>query len=178
MQIERVQCLVRLKLNDRNDLMQVVKAGPDAVPASEIPLLRAKHDLGGGMVEAECSISMAEVVEVLETTKAEEFERLCLKYGKPFVERMYPQGRMMPLTLADCDLPPGCALPKAKPKAEPKAKSKAKPQDEPPAAPDAEFDREFWLNELDMAGATIPEGNLSPNDIMALVEEAGLLSIE
>jgi hypothetical protein len=172
MQIERVQCLVKLKLNDRNDLSQIVKSGPDAVPATEIPLLRAKHDLASGMTEAECAISMAEVVDVIEISKPEEYERLCLKYGKPFVDAHYPQGRLMPLTLADCELPPGCTV--AKPKKV--AASKKLKADPAPAPVEDDFDREFWLNELREAGATVPDGNLSPDDIMALVEEAGLLS--
>ena len=88
MQIELVQCLVKLKLNDRNDMMQIVKAGPDAVPATEIPILRAKHDIGGGMVQEECAISDAHVVGTIETTKAQEFERLALKYGKRTVDQI------------------------------------------------------------------------------------------
>jgi hypothetical protein len=171
MQIERVQCLVKLKLNDRNDLSQIVKSGPDAVHATEIPLLRAKHDLASGMTEAECAISMAEVVDVIEISKAEEYERLCLKYGKPFVDVHYPQGRLMPMTLADCELPPGCTV--AKPKKAPKAKAA---KEAPVEAPD--FDRDFWLDELKAAGVTVPTDNLSEADIWALVEEAGLLGVE
>lgn len=170
MQIELVQCLVKLKLNDRNDMMQIVKAGPDAVPATEIPILRAKHDIASGMVQEECAISDAQVVGTVETTKAQEMERLILKYGKRIVDQMYPQGRLMPMTLAECDLPPGCAV-SVKPK-----KAKAKAKDEPVDSPD--FDREFWINELREAGTKIPEGNLSEADIWALVDEAGLLGTE
>lgn len=166
MQIERVQCLVRLNLNGKTDLMQVVKAGPDAVPASEIPLIRAKHDVASGMTVDECAVTRAEVVGVLETTKAEEFERLMIKYGKKFVESMYPQGRLMPLTLADCELPPGCVVAGKK-------KKGGKAKVEEPVNP--EFDRDFWLEELKGAGVKIPEGSLSEDDIWALVIEAGLL---
>ena len=129
----------------------------------------ATKDIGGGMVQEECAISDAHVVGTIETTKAQEFERLALKYGKRTVDQMYPQGRLMPMTLAECDLPPGCAAVKPK-----KAKTKAK--DEPVDSPD--FDREFWINELREAGVKIPEGNLSEADIWALVDEAGLLGTE
>lgn len=169
MQIERVQCLVRLKLNDRNDMMQIVKAGPDALSAPEIPVVRALHDIGGGMVSDECCISVAEVVDTVETNKAEEMERLKLKYGAAIIEQMYPQGRHMPLTLADCDLPPGCAV--AKPK---KAKAKAKEVPEVAEQSD-DFDRDFWIEELKLAGVEIPEGELSDIDLWALVEDAGLV---
>lgn len=162
MEIERIQCLVRLNQKGKTELATVVKAGPDAVPATEIPILRTFHDVGDGMIQEECSISAARVVGSFETTKAQEFERLKLKYGEAVVKGIYPQGRMMPSTLDDCDLPPGCRSEAPAPKKEAKQEPKSS-------------DRVKELRKLlDTNGVKVPSGNLSVEDLEALIEESDL----
>lgn len=154
MEIELVQCLIRLNQNGHYNLTQIVRAGPGAVPVTEIPILRMKHDMGDGMTEEECSINRAQVVGSYETTKAQEFERLRLKYGEKDVAAQYPQGRMMPSTLADCELPKGSVIAV---KRKPKGPSLKEMRDK-----------------LVAAGVTVPDGNLTKEDYEAMAEDIGL----
>lgn len=162
MKIERIQCLVRLNQKDRTDLTQIVMAGPSALPATEIPLLREKHDVADGLVEEECCISMAKVVGEFETTKQQEFERLKLKYGEELVRRMYPQGRMMPATLEEVDLPPGCALPVPR-----KSRKKSEVIEEDPSLAEMRAI-------LEDNGVKVPKGNLSREDLETIMIQEGL----
>jgi len=154
--VERIQCLIRLNQDGKTDLTQVVKAGPSAVLATEIPLLRMRHDVADGLLEEECCISLAKVVGEVEISKVAEFERLKNRYGET-VSTVYPQGRMMPLTLADCELPNGCHGPVEKKATKAHTAKGLRAQ-------------------LKEAGVTVPAGNLSVDDLMALIVENGLVA--
>ena len=137
MEIEKVQCVVKVKQgkDDQARLLAVVKAGPSAIPASEIPILRSINDIATGMSEAECCIGNAKVVGTFMTDKRAEYERLCMKYGQERVDRFFPQGRLMPSTLKECELPDGCVQPailSSKPAAiEPVVETAPEPEPEP-----------------------------------------------
>lgn len=172
MEIERVQCLVRLNDQDgKPSLTTIVKAGPDAVPVTEIPILRTINDIGDGLIEEECAISMARVVGTYKTTKAEEFERLKAKYGNDIVNANYPQGRMMPTTLADCELPPGCVI-KA-PKKAAATKSVKAEKEEPDLSPEDEA--KLVLSDMLIEAGVEIKGDPSVEELEALAVEHGLM---
>lgn len=104
MQFEKVQCLVRVLQDGNPGILSVMKSGPGAVSVTEIPILRAMNDIEGGG-EDDCSISQAEVVGEYESSGANELNRLRRMYGNKWVNMLYPGGRMLPKTLADCELP-------------------------------------------------------------------------
>lgn len=171
MEIEKVQCLVRLNDQDgKPSLTTIVKAGPDAVPVTEIPILRMVHDIGDGLIEEECAISMARVVGTYKTTKAQEFERLKAKYGNDLVNSNYPQGRMMPTSLSDCELPPGCVI--APPKKSSKS-VKAPVQEEPELSPEDEA--KLVLSDMLIAAGVEIKGDPSVEELEALAVEHGLM---
>lgn len=104
MKIDLIECTVRITYDGHPNLTEIVKAGASAVPASEIPLLRALHDTGMGDV-SDCCIGHARKVGEFETTKANEIERIRTKFKKGLVDMIYPAGRGMAATLEDCELP-------------------------------------------------------------------------
>lgn len=158
MKVDLIQCTVRIQDDGHFGNLEVVKSGPSALRATEIPLLRAKHDLGGASGPEACCIQNARVVGQTEIVTLEEAQRLTRTYGK-IVQEIYPNGRGMPSTIADCDLPLACIaeMPKAEEKVDEK-KSAA--------------DRKKEMREaLEAAGVEIPPGNLSIQDYEALMEE-------
>lgn len=162
MEIERIQCTVRLFQNGKTELTTVVKAGPDALAATEIPIMRLDNDVADGLSLAECCIREAQVVGTFETTQAAEFERLKLKYGEKRVRAVYPQARLMPKTLAECDLPDGCARPVKREK-----------------KPDTKSEMKRLKKMLEDAGVTdLPLGDLSLDDLQALAAERGLMELD
>lgn len=125
MKIERVQFLLKLNQNDHGpNLTEIPMAGPSSRLVTEIPLIRMRHDIGSGISEAECSVSRAKVVGTIEIDKQAEYARLVEIYGEKAVGAVYPSGRHMPLTLDDCELPPGCVEDTPKPKVSAAAKKK------------------------------------------------------
>lgn len=118
MEIDVVQCLVRVNQDGNTGILSVAKAGPDALPITEIPILRTLHEISEGG-EEDCCITEVIHVGSITTTRANEIERLKLKYKSPVVDHNYPGGRAMPSKLEDCEIP---ASSYAKVKAPPKAK--------------------------------------------------------
>ena len=156
--IDRIQCLVRLHQNEGGpNLTEVPRAGPSAPLATEIPLLRRQFDIGTGLDEESCSVHRARVVGQVETTRQAEYERLCLTYGAPAVNSIYPGGRGMALTIDDVELPLGChEAPPAPREPEPTpATGPAIETQDPPAPPMTE---EAMREILIGRGVDIPEG--------------------
>lgn len=126
MQFDLIQCTVRLNEDGNFGSTEVVKAGPGAVRASEIPILRFLHDVEGGFDQGTCCIASARVVGQVEGRKSDEMDRLAAIYGTKVVSAVYPGGRGVPETMRDCDLPEGTfvrgSTPKAAPKPEPDGK--------------------------------------------------------
>lgn len=161
MEIERIQCLVKLNQNEHGPaLTEVVRSGPDALLATEIPLIRMMNDLGDGLRPEECSVSRAFVVGKVETTKEAEYERLTERYGPALVKTVYPGGRMMPKTLDDCELPAGCAKPELGAK-----KSAPKPK-----ASSASLETTALRAALIAKGVDIPAGTKTEAQLRALAE--------
>ena len=104
MQFEKVQCLVTLNQGGNVNLAAVAMAGPSALAAPEIPILRARHEVGDGGYTVPC-ISDALVVGSVEQTQASMLDSLRRKYGSAIVNTIYPGGRGLPRTLDDCELP-------------------------------------------------------------------------
>lgn len=161
MKLQKIQCLVGLLHNGQNTGTVVGLFGPDAVTAPEIPILRSKHDLTENSQGTECAIQRAVVVGEVEVDRAAEYERLVMKYGRAAVVAVYPQSRLMPATLEECDLPPSCLAPVT---AEPEKVDEGGDED------DADAIRE----KLVAAGVKVPNGDLSLEDLKALAEEAGV----
>lgn len=103
MQIEKVQCLVRVTQNGQTNLTQIVLAGPDAIPVTEIPILRMINDINEGG-EDDCCVTDVVTMGTIETSKGNEIARLKRKYGQ-IVDTCYPGGRALPYRLIDCELP-------------------------------------------------------------------------
>lgn len=117
MKIQKVQCLIRVLQGGSVGSLVVPRSGPDAVPVTEIPILRMSNDIDGGGDE-DCCISKAMVVGDYEASTKSEFDRLCSKYGAKRVNAVYPGRRGMPKSIEDCELP-DTAIAKEKPKEKP-----------------------------------------------------------
>lgn len=103
--VEKIQCLVRMNYDGNPNLSTVLRSGPSAAYAFELPLLRRMNDLGMDVEELDCCITEAEVVEVVEMTRDDIKRELRNRYKAPLIEGIYPGGRGFALTLADCELP-------------------------------------------------------------------------
>lgn len=116
MKIAKIECLLRVSQNGNINILQIPKAGPDALMVTEIPILRMINDIQEGG-DSDCCISDVRQVDVVEADRNSEIERLKGKYGDRIVNTLYPGGRGLPSTVEDCELPPD-AMPKrsAKPK--------------------------------------------------------------
>lgn len=121
MQIEKVQCLVRVTQNGQTNLTQIVLAGPDAIPVTEIPILRMINDINEGG-EDDCCVTDVVGQGFIDTSKGNEIARLKQKYGQ-IVDTCYPGGRGLPILLIDCELPDH-ALKKVKAGTKPKTAEK------------------------------------------------------
>lgn len=160
MQVDLIQCTVRLNQKGNIGLSTIVKSGPSALRATEVPLLRMAHDTEGFDAGA-CCISEALVVGKVETTRAHELELLSQRYGRNLLDVAYPGGRGLPLTIADLELPDEAVA------AVPKVKA---------PTPKEIAERKAKLREaLTKAAVVIPPGNLSEEDLMGLAEEAGVV---
>lgn len=103
--VERIQCLVRMNYDGNAGLTTVLKSGPSAAYAFEIPLIRRMNDLGMDVEEADCCITEAEVVGEVTMTRDEIRAYMRRRYKLPLIDALYPGGRGYALTLADCELP-------------------------------------------------------------------------
>ena len=174
MEIDKIQCLVTLAAEGTPGMTQVVMAGPSALSAPEVVLMRAKND-----VEDICCISDAIVVDTVETSFAHERERLSEKYGRSIVHTIFPAAHLMPKTLMQLDLPPEAVcdiIDAVEIEAEPPvvakpAASTAKPKEAPAVV--AARKRELKA-QLEAAGVKLPKGKHTEDDLKAMVEEAGL----
>lgn len=115
MQIAKVECLLRLSQNGNINLLSVPKFGPDAILVTEIPLLRMINDIEEGGGDEDCCVSEVTVIDMVETTRAAEIERLKAKYGTKLMAAVYPGGRGLPTNLEQCEIP-SSAMAKHKPK--------------------------------------------------------------
>ncbi len=104
MKVDLIECTVRLNLDGNPNLAEIVRAGKNAARATEIPVLRAMHDLGMGD-ESDCSIFNARVIGQAETTRAQEIAFLKSKYKQKYLDLVYPGGRGLPEKLEHCELP-------------------------------------------------------------------------
>lgn len=116
MEIAKVSCILRLTQNGNITMLSVPKFGPDALLVTEIPILRLVNDIDEGGDEDDCCVTEIAQVDVVETTRSAEIQRLEAKYGKKLVAAVYPGGRGLPLTVEDCEVPPS-AYAKRRPKA-------------------------------------------------------------
>lgn len=178
MKLETIQCTVRINVEGKFGMTEIVCAGPDALSATEIPLLRMRHDVANGLVKDECSIHNAVVVGETETDKATEFQRLIEKYGDQLVKAAYPQGRGMPLTLADCELPDGCFAPKRAAPKKPAPEVVEDIQVDTRSPQEIAAAKKAVRAALNEAGVEIPPGNLTESDLLALADEHGVEPLE
>lgn len=160
MEMDRIQCLVRVNQNSNIDDLVIVKAGPDALTPAEMIVLMMKHSISDAFEG--CSIQKARKVGTVERSKQDELDRLRLKYGD-IVNTAFPRGRHLPVTLADVDLPEGSID---------TAKHPEPVVDEVDTTPDEKPD---YRAALEAAGVDIPKGDLSDDDLMALMIEHGLM---
>jgi hypothetical protein len=105
MKLDLIECTVRLNYDGNPNLTEVVKAGPGALRATDIPVLRAIHDLGSDAGDADCCIFGARVIGSIEVTQGDEMERLRATYPKEVLAYTYPGGRGLPQKLRDLELP-------------------------------------------------------------------------
>lgn len=115
MEIAQVSCMLRLTQNGNINMLSVPKFGPDALLVTEIPILRMINDIEEGGDEEDCCVTEIAQVDVVETTRSAEIQRLEGKYGKKVVAAAYPGGRGLPLTVEDCEVP-ASAYAKRRPK--------------------------------------------------------------
>jgi len=159
MKLDLIQCTVRLQNDGQNDKTEIVKSGPDAITPAEAIVLMMQHSLDDG--PNGCAIRNAIKVGEIETTKQEEGFRLRRKYG-PIVEQAFPRGRHMPSTIEDLELPPECI-------------GKPRQMTLDATAPKTAHERKKEMRAaLEAAGIEVPKGNLSEDDLQALMDEAGL----
>ena len=104
MKIAQVSCLLRLTQKGDVNNLSVPRVGPDALLVTEIPILRRINDIEEGGAE-DCCVSDVVQVDVVDTTRANEIERLKMKYGPQLVQLAYPGNRGLPSTLEECELP-------------------------------------------------------------------------
>lgn len=106
MKFQKVKCLLRMNQGGNVNLAAVSFAGPSALFAPEIPILRARHEVGEEGMAAPCFTLVEKVGEVDETA-SNMLNMLRRKYGAGIVNAIYPGGRGLPKTIADCELPEG-----------------------------------------------------------------------
>lgn len=166
MEIDMVQCTVKLMQKDNNNLTTIVKAGPSACSPAEMVLLRMEHD-APGMADDSCCIGDAVVVGTRETSKQAEYERLVkLGFKSAKIEMAFPGGRGFPTTLAQVDLPAislGAAL------------RKEKVVDAKDAKPAVVPSKASLRAAIQAAGIELPAGNLSEADLRAIAEENNVI---
>lgn len=100
--VQKIQCTVRLNLEGNTNLMTVVKAGPNALYAFEIPILRLMNDLDEG--DELCCIGEAQMIGAEEMTN-DDIRAVLSKYKQQLVQIIYPGNRGYARTLIDCELP-------------------------------------------------------------------------
>lgn len=171
MNFDLIQCSVRLydKTSGTHGNTEIIKAGPQALTPPELLIIRSMHDVEDGIDEGTCSITRAIVVDQVERSKTDEFERLCSTFGPNRVRALFPGGRNMPSTLAACEMPPGCLGP---------VRAKKQPEnivqlDKSPRAVAAR--KKQYRKALDDAGVTVPAGNLSESELLDLMAESNLV---
>lgn len=170
MSFELIQCTVRLfdKTSGTHGNTEVVKAGPQALTPPELLVVRSIHDVEEGMDEGTCSISRAIVVDKVERSKMDEFERLCSIFGANRIRALFPGGRNMPATLRGCELPEGCLGPVRK---APEPENVVQ-MDKSPRAVAAR--KKQYRKALADGGVDVPAANLSETDLMNMMVENGL----
>ena len=152
MEVERIQCTVKTNQNGNTNLSEVVKAGPDALVVTEIPLLRRQHEDPHADPEDGaflCCINNAKVVGAVKITDRKQHKDwLIRKYGAQLVEAEYPGSipRNFPKSLDDCDIPRSNVI--ATPK---------------------EGTKDWYVEKLTAAGTDFPSG-ASVKDLKALYE--------
>lgn len=104
MKMAVIKCLLRVNQDGNPNILHLPKAGPDALPVSEVPILRMINDVAEGGAE-DCCITNVQQVNVLDVDRMPEIERLKSKYGPALVDACYPGGRGLPSTVEDCELP-------------------------------------------------------------------------
>ena len=113
--VEKIQCLVRMNYDGNANLTQVLRSGPSAAYAFEIPLMRRMNDLGMDLEGADCAVTEAEVVGDQMMTLEQIRTHLRRKYKQNVIDAIYPGGRGYALTLADCELPDTSIVRKVEP---------------------------------------------------------------
>lgn len=103
MEVNMIECTVRLNLEGNTNLMTVPKAGPLALYAFEIPILRAMNDLEEG--DEACCIMDAKVVDTVDMSATDIDVALSNKYKRDVMQAVYPGKRGYARYLADCELP-------------------------------------------------------------------------
>lgn len=160
MKMDLIQCTIRLNQEGHVGLMEVVKSGPDAITPAEAVILMRKHSIDDSE-EGVCIFNARKVGEV-DRAKMQEAERLALKYGGKIVADTFPRGGMMPGDIEDLELPQSSLAPEPEKVDEPVTQSEPSEEDKK---------REELINKLTDAEVTIPGGNLSLDDLQALVDE-------
>ena len=117
--VEKIQCVVQMMYDGNPNLMQVVKAGPNAAYAFEIPLFRAMNAVDGDSGDGAGAVTEAKTVDTVRMTTEEITTYLKQKYKPQRLAMVYPGGRGYAKTLDDCELPPEALAPVLP---EPKAK--------------------------------------------------------
>jgi hypothetical protein len=161
MLFEKIQCTVRLNQKGNSTLTEIVKSGPDAITIPEAAILKMQHRTGDSEFDvtgADCPIRNAQVVGKVIRGKGEELQRLSEIYGPDVVRFLFPTHNHVPTKLEELDLPAECMAPLKK------TGRAVKPVDMGAAMKKA----------LKGAGIALPEGDLSEDDLEALMAENGL----
>ncbi|MDG3089229.1 hypothetical protein P7F88_25535 [Vibrio hannami] len=82
MKIDLIQCTVKILQDGGHGATEVVKAGPGALRATEIPIIRAINDVSEGGADL-CCIANAVVVGQVDVNSTVEIDRLRSVYGSP-----------------------------------------------------------------------------------------------
>lgn len=101
MKIETVNVMIGVRANawDQQFQTQIMKAGAEAIPVTEIPIYQLQH--------GDDCISMVSPAGSYESLKRDEFSRLQRKFPSKFLNAVYASGRVpMPSSIDDLDLSP------------------------------------------------------------------------
>lgn len=161
--MDLLECTVRVSYGSDNTAMEVYKGGKTAITPAEAMVLMALHSIGdednGLMLPA---LQNVKKVGTAEVNRSQLMHHLTRTYGRKIVQELFPRPNLMPNSIKDLDLPADCL---AKPTVT---------QQEQLAERQKVQEVEALRKQITDAGKTIPQGELSADDLRALIEEYGL----
>lgn len=166
-----IQCTVRMNQNEAKAVSEIVRAGPDALTPPEMIVLQMQH----GISEDESGHAIRNAIKVGEIDLDREamLDRIHRNTGadKKSVSAMMPSMQLTPKTLDQMDLPPECLGKKRETLTLGGLKGNLDEAGIEMTIPD-------MMKALKQAGADIPSGKLSRDDLVALMTENDLSVVE